>query len=35
MGEARNRGGVVAAAGQDGGEDEEAGEAQSHDRRIR
>jgi hypothetical protein len=35
VGEARDRRGVVAAAGRDGGEDDEAGEAQSHDRRIR
>jgi len=35
MGEARDRRGVVAAAGRDGREDDETGEAQSHDRRIR
>jgi hypothetical protein len=35
MGEMRDRCGVVTAAGRDGGEDDEAGEAQSHDRRIR
>jgi hypothetical protein len=35
MGETRDRRGVVAAAGRDGGEDDETGEAQSHDRRIR
>ena len=35
VGEARDRRGVVAAAGKDGGEDDEAGKAQSHDRRIR
>ena len=35
VGEAWDRRGVVAAAGRDGGKNEEAGEAQSHDRRIR
>ena len=34
-GEARDRGGVVAAAREDGGEDNEAGEARSHDSPIR
>jgi hypothetical protein len=32
--EVRDRGGVVTAAGQDGDEDEQPGEAQSHDSRI-
>ena len=35
VGETRDRRGVVTTAGQDGGEDDEAGEARSHDSRIR